>query len=102
MLPQIFWSPGKTLATLEKETIAIAYSFYKNNKTQTAKALGISIRTLDAKLKDIEADKEKDNVAFEQRKQERAEFLKRSRGEHPVINHYDTAATPRPNYDKGG
>ncbi len=44
------WEPGITLDDIEKEAILVAYKYYRNNKTQTAAALGIAIRTLDYKL----------------------------------------------------
>lgn len=44
------WQPGQTLDDVEKEVILKAFSFYQGNKTQTAKSLGIAIRTLDNKL----------------------------------------------------
>ncbi len=44
------WQLGMTLEDLEREAILKAYSFYGKNKTHTAAALGIAIRTLDSKL----------------------------------------------------
>lgn len=44
------WQPGMTLEDIERSAIEKAYSFYRNNKTQTSKALGIAVRTLDSKL----------------------------------------------------
>lgn len=44
------YEPGRTLADIEKEVILQAYRFYDSNKTRTAQALGIAIRTLDYKL----------------------------------------------------
>jgi DNA-binding NtrC family response regulator len=46
----ILWQPGVTLEDIEKQVIQKAFSFYRGNKTATAKSLGIAIRTLDAKL----------------------------------------------------
>ncbi len=47
----IIWSPGMTLDHVERLVILKAYSFYKQNKTATSTALGVSIRTLDERLK---------------------------------------------------
>lgn len=44
------WQPGVTLEQLEKETIYKALKFFNNNKVHTARALGISERTLYNKL----------------------------------------------------
>lgn len=46
----VIWNLGMTLEDLEKKAILKCYSELRGNKTQTAKVLGISIRTLDAKL----------------------------------------------------
>lgn len=46
----IIWQPGVTLEDIEKQTILKAYSYFDRNKTKTAEALGIAIRTLDAKI----------------------------------------------------
>jgi transcriptional regulator with PAS, ATPase and Fis domain len=46
----IAWQPGMTLEDMEKQIILKAFRFFNKNKTQTAKSLGIAIRTLDAKL----------------------------------------------------
>lgn len=57
------WSPGVTLEQIERAAIEKAFAFYQKNKTHTANSLGISIRTLDAKLakyhKDDAEQKEK-------------------------------------------
>jgi len=49
-MSDVFWSPGRTLEEIEKAVILEAIRFFRNNKTQTALALGIAIRTLDYKL----------------------------------------------------
>jgi transcriptional regulator with PAS, ATPase and Fis domain len=46
----IHWQPGMTLEEVEKQVILKAFQFYNRNKTHTAKALDIAIRTLDSKL----------------------------------------------------
>lgn len=50
------WRPGETLESIEKDAILQAYRFHEENKTQTSSALGISIRTLDAKLEKYKED----------------------------------------------
>lgn len=44
------WVPGYTLDKIEESAIRQALNYYRGNKTQTASALGISIRTIDNKL----------------------------------------------------
>lgn len=48
------WQPGQTLDDIEKEAILRAFRFYGGNKTKTAQALGISIRTLEGRLESYE------------------------------------------------
>lgn len=44
------WSPGETLNDIERMVIIQALDYHQGNRTHTAKALGISIRTLRNKL----------------------------------------------------
>jgi len=44
------WMPGKTLNDIERNVIIEALKYHQGNRTHTAKALGISIRTLRNKL----------------------------------------------------
>ncbi len=44
------WEPGETLNDIERNVILQALHFHHGNRTHTAKALGISIRTLRNKL----------------------------------------------------
>jgi DNA-binding NtrC family response regulator len=44
------WKPGKTLDEIERSVILEALKHFDSNRTHTAKALGISIRTLRNKL----------------------------------------------------
>jgi two-component system response regulator FlrC len=46
------WAPGETLNDIERSVILQALSYHQGNRTHTAKALGISIRTLRNKLAD--------------------------------------------------
>ena len=49
---RISWLPGTTLNDIERNIILDALSYHKGNRTHTARALGISIRTLRNKLAD--------------------------------------------------
>jgi hypothetical protein len=89
----ITWSPGVTLESIEHQVIIRAYDYYKKNNAATARALGIDVRTLKAKLDKYDADgKERERLA-EIRRQENENFLARSRGLPPV---YDMADKPMP------
>jgi two-component system response regulator FlrC len=46
------WKPGTTLDDIEKNVILEALRYHQGNRTHTARALGISIRTLRNKLAD--------------------------------------------------
>jgi len=46
------WQPGKTLDDIERNVILEALKYHSGNRTHTARALGISIRTLRNKLAD--------------------------------------------------
>ena len=46
------WSPGRTLNDIERNVILEALQYHHGNRTHTARALGISIRTLRNKLAD--------------------------------------------------
>jgi transcriptional regulator with PAS, ATPase and Fis domain len=50
------WEPGRTLDDIEKTVILEALQYHRGNRTHTAKALGISIRTLRNKLADYRRD----------------------------------------------
>jgi transcriptional regulator with PAS, ATPase and Fis domain len=50
------WEPGRTLDDIEKSVILEALQYHRGNRTHTAKALGISIRTLRNKLADYRRD----------------------------------------------
>jgi transcriptional regulator with PAS, ATPase and Fis domain len=46
------WAPGRTLDDIERSVILEALQYHHGNRTHTARALGISIRTLRNKLAD--------------------------------------------------
>lgn len=81
----VTWSPGMTLGSLEKAVILAAYRYFKGNKTQTASALGIAVRTLDYKLDEYKVNNEKQEVEDAKSRAEREAFLKRQRGFHTTV-----------------
>lgn len=52
----VVWQMGMTLEDTEKLIVLQAYRLFENNKTRTANALGICIRTLDARLEKYDKD----------------------------------------------
>lgn len=75
----VVWSPGVTLDAIERQVIDKAYIYYKGNKTQTANALGISIKTLDNKFERYRADDALAEKAKQDAELNRERFLYRSR-----------------------
>lgn len=76
----IQWSPGVTLEKVEEQVIKSAFIHYGKNKTATANALGISVRTLDGRLEKYELDEQERKRREEQDAKQRAQFLDRQRG----------------------
>jgi hypothetical protein len=76
----VFWSPGVSLATIEKQVILKAYRWFRGNATQTAIALGVSEKTIRNKLAEYEADDKKRLEAQDNERKERHAQLIRSRG----------------------
>lgn len=72
---------GMTLDKLEKEAIKYTYKFYENNKSQTARALGITAKTLDSKLKIYE---EEDKEVLDAKKRE--ELIKSAVRKNPLAD----------------
>lgn len=54
-LEKAAWKPGRTLDDIERNVILEALKYHQGNRTHTARALGISIRTLRNKLADYRA-----------------------------------------------
>lgn len=50
MINTVYWHHGITLKKVEEMTIISAYNYYKQNKTKTAKGLGVSTKTIYTKL----------------------------------------------------
>lgn len=78
---------GVTIDALEKHWIINALRYYGNNKTQTAGALGISIRTLDNKLEKYEDEQIRDRDRAAEDRANKAAILERMRG--PLITQYN-------------
>lgn len=81
----VMWAPGMKLDHLEKMVILKAFGYYQNNKTMTANALGISIRTLDNKLEKYNLDNLESEAANESERNRQLDFLIRSRGQVPTV-----------------
>lgn len=77
------WSPGQSLEYIEQVSIQECFKFYRENKTATAQCLGISIRTLDAKLEKYEEDAKSRRATEEHHRKQREDFLRRSRATAP-------------------
>ena len=81
------WVPGITLDEMEKNCILAAFRFYRGNKTHTANSLKISIRTLENKIEQYEADKLRETEQrVKDREHERSE-IERMRG-HQITKQF--------------
>lgn len=89
----IRWAPGMTIAVLEQEAIKQAYKYYQFNKTATARALEISVRTLDTKLVEYEKLDAEFKELGDKRRAEREEQLLRARGIHPSTPQHQAYVT---------
>ena len=84
----IIWSPGVSLDAVEKMVILKAFRHYRGNKTHTANALGIAIRTLDTKLASYEVNAKDERERAENEKRDKQKWLDRSRGINTPNNIY--------------
>mgnify|MGYP000085381564 CR=1 FL=1 len=50
-MSKVTWCSGMSLRTLEKKVILKCLKFHEGNKTKVAAELGVSLRTIDNKLK---------------------------------------------------
>lgn len=98
----VFWSPGVTLASIEKQVILKAIEHYRGNKTLTANALGISIRTLYDKLDQFAKEEKDEKEKQDDARRQREEWLQRSRGNIPnnLAGDKSTAPTTRAQNDQ--
>lgn len=75
----IIWSPGVTLEAIEKQVIFKALRFYQDNKTTTADALGIALRTLHVKLEKYREEDKIEGIKDDEFRREQADRLNRHR-----------------------
>lgn len=80
----ITWTPGIKLAEIEKEIILKAYKFCSDNKTTTARMLGLDIKTLRAKIEKYDKEKEEEIKRDELRRKLNEDFQRKSRGLPPI------------------
>lgn len=59
----VTWQPGLTMAALEREVILAAFRFYDGNKTATARALDLDIKTISTRLEKYADDDVKAEAA---------------------------------------
>lgn len=80
----INWVPGLTLDEVEKQCILKALQWFRGNKSQTAIALGITVKTIDNKLEKYEAEGKVMDDKHRESEIKRAEILNRMRGIQPA------------------
>lgn len=97
MNDMIMWSPGVSLDDIERQVIQKAYQFYQRNKTATAVALGISVRTIDNKLERYALEAKEAEERNADARAARTAHLARARGIHPA--QFDTSTGQAPSYE---
>jgi len=99
MNTNIDWNPGMTLAAVEKQVIQKCLQFYKGNKSQVSRVLGIAIRTLDKRIADYEkADAEQAERETAERERIRKEIERHRGSPHPSnvrVGYTDSPFDPR-------
>ncbi len=95
----INWSPGVSLEAVEQQVIQRAFEHFRGNKTTTANALGISIRTLDSKLERYQQEEKEREAGHDRAERERSHQLARARGITPSQS--VTVQTAKPHHDTG-
>lgn len=75
-----------------------AFHHFGKNKTVTATALGVSVRTLHNKFEEYEAEDRRVKEENEERRRKNQEFLERARGIHakPAVEHSGGEPMPLP------
>lgn len=81
----VVWTLGNTLDQMERNAIQIAFKFFQGNKTQTSISLGISIRTLEAKLEKYANDDKSERQRATHDANGNDEWSKRARGLSPPL-----------------
>lgn len=76
----IAWSPGVSLASIEKQVILKALQFYHKDRVQTAQALRLPLETLEERLETYETEKREDERKLNEMRERESEFQMRSRG----------------------
>ncbi len=94
MMNTVIFQPGMTLEELEKQAILCSFRFHRGNKTATSNALGIAIRTLDAKLEKYEKDSEETKKRMDDQRMMAEDHLRRARGLPSLIKTEVTDITP--------
>lgn len=89
----IIWSPGVTLEAMIQQAVEASMNFYRGNKTAASRSLGISIRTLDARIDKYKKEKEDHEQRVTDTEQRRRDFQARERAT-PVGASFDNAGTP--------
>lgn len=81
MSEEVVWTIGVSLDDMEKNVILTALRYFRGNKTLTANALGISIRTIDNKLSKYKMMAEEAKERRDDESRKTTEYMARARGE---------------------
>lgn len=79
----IAWNPSMSLAAVEKQVIQKCLEYYRGNKSQVARILGVTVKTIDRRIEQYakEAEEQIERDVVEEKK--RLERLRLARGYIP-------------------
>lgn len=80
MFHQISWSPGVTLADMERQVITHAMRFYRNDKVTVATSLKVTPKYIEKKLEQYENDKAVAQKLQDEMEKRQADYVIRARG----------------------
>jgi hypothetical protein len=77
---QISWTPGTTLAQVERQVIEKALSYFRGVKAVTARSLNMDIKTLERRLQEYGAADDARREILEEEQRKKKDYLRRARG----------------------
>ena len=76
----IIWGPGMSMSEVEEQIIKSAIEHYRGNKTMTAKSLGLSVKTIDDRLRTYQQKEELNKRQDEEYKKRLEDNVNKARG----------------------
>ncbi len=86
----VTWAPGMTLSEMERQVVKSAYAYFDEDKTRTANALGISVKTVYSYLERYAEEDLVTEQRKEDEKRDKQNWLERSRRGHAAVDGNDS------------